>query len=80
MLHDLSQFQFGQKQNDSLIIYESANRQVAFHLKTNPDRVIFHTHQVERNGFIHSILYRTKNQSRHYRYFGPRAYDALIED
>ena len=80
MLHDLSQFQFGQKQNDSLIIYESANRQIAFHLKTNPDRVIFHTHQVERNGFIHSILYRTKNQSRHYRYFGPRAYDALIED
>ena len=80
MLHNMAGFQFSQIRNDSLIVFESANRQIAFHLKTNPARVIFHTHQVERNGFIHSILYRTKNESRNYSYFGPRAYDALIED
>jgi hypothetical protein len=80
MLKDMARFQFVQLRNDSLVVYESANRQVAFHLKTNPARQIFHTHQVERNGFIHSILYRTKNENRHYSYFGPRAYDALIKD
>jgi hypothetical protein len=78
MMRDLSEFSFRRLRNDSLIFYESRNRQAAFFLKTNPDRKIFHTIQVELNGFIHSILYRTSRENQGYRYFGPRAYASLI--
>jgi hypothetical protein len=80
MMRDLPGFSFRQLRNDSLIIYESRKRQAAFFLKTNPDRKIFHTTQVELNGFIHSILYRTSRESQGYRYFGPRAYTSFIRD
>jgi hypothetical protein len=80
MMHDLSGFSLRRLRNDSLIFYESNNRQVAFFLKTNPDRKIFHTTQVELNGFIHSILYRTSRENKGYLYFGPRAYSSLIRD
>ena len=72
-------FSFHQTRNDSLIFYRSNNNQVAFFFKTNPERKIFHTQQVELNGFIHSILYRTKKESEGYEYFGQRAYSKLIQ-
>lgn len=72
-------FSFSQTKNDSLIFYRSNNSQIAFFFKTNPDRKIYHTQQVELNGFIHSILYRTKKESEGYEYFGPRAYIKFIE-
>ena len=49
-----------------------------FILKENPDRKIFHTVQVERNGFIHSILSGTADEGKGYEYFGPRAYAQWI--
>jgi len=49
-------------------------------LKTNPERKILHTNQVELNGFIHSELSGTSKDSWHYRYFGNRAYGAYIQD
>jgi hypothetical protein len=72
-------FSFVQTRNDSLIFYRSSNNQIALFLKTNPERKIFHTQQVELNGFIHSILYRTKNENEGYEYFGQRAYSKFIE-
>jgi hypothetical protein len=72
-------FHFRETRNDSLIFYRSTNNQVAFFLKTNPERKIFHTQQVELNGFIHSILYRTKEENQGYEYFGQRAYSNFIE-
>jgi hypothetical protein len=79
MLQHLQQdLMFQQTRNDSLIFYRSSNGQVAFFLKTNPERRIFHTQQVELNGFIHAVLYRTKNESEGYEYFGPRAYSDYI--
>jgi hypothetical protein len=79
MLQHLQQDRtFQQTRNDSLIFYRSSNGQVAFFLKTNPEQRIFHTQQVELNGFIHSVLYRTKNESEGYEYFGPRAYSDYI--
>ena len=51
---------------------------VEFLLHTNPDRAILHTVQVEKNGFIHSLLSGTPQENRGYRYFGPRAYDQWI--
>lgn len=80
MLSDLSVFfHFTKVENDSLIIYKSSNNQIGFYFKTNPDRKIFHTTQVERNGFIHSILSGTKKESVAYKYYGERAYEGFIK-
>ena len=72
-------FEFRQTRNDSLVFYRSTNDQVAFFFKTNPERKIFHTQQVELNGFIHSVLYGTKKENEGYEYFGQRAYSKFIE-
>jgi hypothetical protein len=72
-------FSFHQIRHDSLIFYRSSNGQIAFFFKTNPERKIFHTQQVELNGLIHSTLYRTKKENEGYEYFGQRAYSKFIE-
>lgn len=84
--HFSKHYRFRQTRNDSLIVHELAPRQagstkgqIAFFLRTNPERKIYHTQQVELNGFIHSILYGTRRQEKDYRYFGPRAYGRFIE-
>ena len=80
MLKDLSSyFHFTKTRDDSLIVYKSRDKRIQFYFKTNPDKKIYHTVQVERNGFIHSILMGTKRESKKYTYFGDRAYTELIE-
>ena len=80
LLRDLSAYYtFTKIQDDSLIIYQSADKRVQFYFKTNPEKKIFHTVQVELNGFIHSILMGTKKESKKYTYLGERAYKNLIE-
>lgn len=80
MLKDLSAFfSFKMIANDSLIIYRSSNRQLGFYFKTNPEKKIFHTTQVELNGFIHSILAGTKRESVNYKYYERRAYEPFIK-
>jgi hypothetical protein len=80
MLKDMSApFHFTQVRNDSLVTYKSLNHQVNFYFKTNPERKIFHTTQVELNGFIHSILAGTKKESVNYKYYGKRAYGSFIK-
>lgn len=75
MLKDLSAFySFNLIERDSLMIYRSPDHQIGFYLKPNPGKKIFHTTQVELNGFIHSILAGTKHESDGYKYFGERAY------
>jgi len=64
---------------DSLIIYRSKNKRIGFFFKTNPDKKIYHTQQVELNGFIHSVLFGTKKENEGYRYFESRAYAHLIQ-
>ncbi len=59
-------------------IYTALNGRVKFLLKENPEKQIFHTVQVERNGFIQSILSGTPLEGRGYVYFGPRAYTNWI--
>jgi hypothetical protein len=49
-------------------------------LKTNPEKKILHTVQVERNGFIHGMVSGTTNESKGYEYFGDRAYADFIKD
>ena len=80
MIDDLSKdFHFQKLQTDSLEIFQTKNKQIGFFLKQNLNRGIYHTQQVELNGFIHSILYGTKNESKGYSYYGPRAYSGLIQ-
>lgn len=80
MLEDLSSaFSLKEVRNDSLIVYKSSDERIQFFLKTNPDRKIFHTQQVELNGFIHSLFCGTRYDSRHYQYYTQRAYSKYIE-
>ncbi|HEY0676852.1 MAG TPA: hypothetical protein VGD17_01155, partial [Chitinophagaceae bacterium] len=79
MMKDLgNHYQFSTIRNDSVIAYKNNTGQLHFFLRTNPDRRIFHTQQVELNGFIHSILCGTALDSKGYQYYSVRAYDDLI--
>ncbi|MFI5130709.1 MAG: hypothetical protein ACHQFX_11985 [Chitinophagales bacterium] len=72
-------FSFQKVQDDSLIIYKSAKGNIQFFFRTNPERKIFHTVQVELNGFIHSVLCGTAHDSKGYTYYSKRSYSDLIE-
>ena len=79
MMKDLSAyFGFKTTRADSVVQYSSKN-QINFFLVDNPGKKIYHTVQVERNGFIHSILIGTKQESKNYSYWSKRAYENLIE-
>jgi len=80
MISNLEQsFDFSVVDRDSLIWYNTLDGRVQFILKHNPDQGIYHTEQVERNGFIHSILSGTPLEEKGYRYFGKRVYEDFIE-
>ena len=51
---------------------------VRFLRKQNPERKVLHTVQVEKNGFIESLLSGTKLEGVDYTYFGDRAYTRFI--
>lgn len=72
-------FRFSETITDSLVIFKSINRRIQFYFKKNLDKGIYHTQQVELNGFIHSILSGTRFDSRKYKYYSARAYGKLIE-
>ncbi|MCC7401606.1 MAG: hypothetical protein IT214_08985 [Chitinophagaceae bacterium] len=79
-LQDLQkEFSFSEFSGDSMIVYKTKDRRIQFYFKTNPEQKIFHTQQVELNGFIHSVLCGTKYESKKYRYYASRAYEGLIE-
>ncbi|MBL7965909.1 MAG: hypothetical protein JNK09_02855 [Prolixibacteraceae bacterium] len=81
MLKYLSgQFRFRQNDEDSLIRNISQKGRIEIILKTNPGKKIYHTVQVERNGFIHSLLSGTKYEYKGYAYFGERAYSRFIAE
>ncbi len=73
-------FRFRKTDNDTLLWYSALKGRAQVILKTNPDGKIFHTVQVERNGFIHSMLSGTRHEQKGYTYFGLRAYSELIAD
>jgi hypothetical protein len=78
LAHFRADFSFTALPGDSITTYKSKDGRIQFFFKGNPDRGIYHTQQVELNGFIHSVLCGTKNDSKQYRYFGPRAYSSFI--
>jgi hypothetical protein len=79
MLKDLAQaFRWVATTNGPVESYSALDGRVRFLLHENPERKILHTVQVERNGFIHSLLLGTSAESRDYQYLGERAYESFI--
>ncbi|KAF0170595.1 MAG: hypothetical protein FD161_4575 [Limisphaerales bacterium] len=64
---------------DGLQTHRALAGRVEFLLRENPERKILHTVQVERNGFIHSMLAGTAAAGRGYEYLGGRAYERFIQ-
>jgi hypothetical protein len=80
MLEELSHhFEFTHDIRADPQIHTALNGRIKFLLKENPRHEIFHTVQVERNGFIQSLLSGTTLDGVGYVYFGPRAYDQWIQ-
>lgn len=73
-------FRFRIKEIDSLQWNIARKGRIEIILKPNPAGKIYHTIQVELNGFIHSMLSGTKYENKGYSYFGKRAYPDLIAD
>jgi hypothetical protein len=79
MIEDLGKdFMFASQTNADFETSSALDGRVCFLLKENPEKKIFHTVQVERNGFIHCLLLGTAAENRGYVYFGPRAYTQWI--
>lgn len=80
MLSDMADLHFVASTNSQtrLETYVGLDGRAKFLLLENPDKKIFHTVQVERNGFIQSIVSGTSLEGEGYVYFGPRAYTNLI--
>jgi hypothetical protein len=75
-----TQLQFTNGLRDGFETFSALGRRVQFLLKPNPERKIFHTVQVEKNGFIHAMLTGTPLESAGYDYFDKRAYERWIEE
>jgi hypothetical protein len=73
-------FRFRTRDKDSLIWNNASGKKIEIILRTNPEGKIFHTMQVELNGFIHSLLSGTRFENKGYTYFGKRAYSYYISD
>ena len=74
-------FHFTTNVDTAFIIHQALKQRVLMILKENPDGQIFHTVQVERNGFILSLLTATSLYKRPaFQYFGERIYERYIGD
>ena len=79
MSHLSNDFNFQKIAGDSITIFHTNNKKIGFFFKANLNQGIYHTQQVELNGFIHSVLFGTKKESNGYIYYGQRAYSNFIE-
>ena len=79
MLEDLgAKFAFVREDDTEFQRATALGGRVKFLLKENPAQTVLHTVQVERNGFIQSLLNGTGGEGKGYAYFGPRAYEQWI--
>jgi len=76
-----SSFRFSTVADTAMITHQALNGRILFQLKENPGGQIYHTVQVEKNGFILSLLSGTRfDRKKHFAYFGKRAYEKYIGD
>jgi len=71
--------EFISEETDEFIKYTALGGRVKFILKKNPEQKIYHTVQVELNGFIQGMLSGTSYESIGYTYYGQRAYTQYIQ-
>lgn len=67
-------------ETDSSICLMSENRRIKLYSRKNPERKIYHTVLVERNGFIESSLSGSEYDGDGYVFMGARVYDGYIQD
>ena len=67
-------------EDDSIVCHAADRHRVYFYARKNPERQIYHTILVERNGYIHSLLAGTPLESRGYRFMKTPAYRAYVQD
>ncbi len=72
-------YTFTTSEDTEFIRHEALNGRIKILLKHNPEQKILHTVQVERNGFIHTILTGTNLEEDGYIYYGERSYTDLIQ-
>ena len=74
-------FSFTTNTDTAFIKHRALKDRVLFILKENPSGLILHTTQVEKNGFILSLLSGTKfNNKKHFTYFGESVYEKYIQE
>lgn len=73
-------FDFTTNEDSAFIHHEALEGRIEIILKKNPTQAILHTVQVERNGFIHTLLSGTDLANSNYTYYGEHAYTELIQD
>ena len=74
-------FSFKNIADTSFINHSGLNGRVRIILKHNPKGLIYHTVQVEKNGFIFSLLSNSQfNKRKYFTYFGARVYEEFIND
>ena len=67
-------------ENDSSICYTANHRKIQFYSRKNPERKIYHTVLVERNGFIQSVFSGTNREGDGYQFMGKKVYDSYRQD
>ncbi len=74
-------FSFKTFSDTSFIVHKALNGRIQIILKENPNGLIYHTTQVEKNGFILSLFSGTIYDNRKlFTYFGERAYRKFINE
>ena len=74
-------FPFKTIADTAFIDHSALNGRIRIILKHNPNGLIYHTVQVEKNGFIFSLLSNTKfDRGKYFTYFGDRVYEKYISD
>ena len=71
----LKRLKWSRLENDSIIYYTANDRKIQFYFRKNPERAIYHTILVERNGYIQSVLSGTKYEGVGYQFMKKRVYD-----
>lgn len=72
-------FSFSTVTDTAFVTHKALSGRVLFKLKENPGGRIYHTVQVEKNGFILSLLAGTKfDREKYFTYFGDRVYNNYI--
>jgi len=73
-------YTFLSDEDDEFITHEALQGRIKIFLKKNPNRAILHTVQVEKNGFVHTMLTGTDLEDNGYTYYGDRCYAGLIQE